>query len=60
LTKEKKAIKKSEAAAAVGEELGQALLKKNIKTAVFDRGRFAYHGRVAQVAEGLRKSGIAV
>ncbi len=61
VTKDKShALKKSEAALAVGEELGRILLKKKIELALFDRGRFAYHGRVAQVAEGLRKAGIKV
>lgn len=51
-------LKKSEAAFEVGKKLGQQLLEKNIKTAVFDRSRFTYLGRVKQLAEGIRAAGI--
>lgn len=42
----------------VGEQLGEALTKIGIKEAVFDRGGYIYHGRVAAVAEGIREKGI--
>ena len=32
--------------------------KKGIKTAVFDRGGFVYHGRVKAVAEACREAGV--
>lgn len=51
---------KSEEAFKVGEELGNLLLKKKIKEAVFDRGYYKYAGRVKNVAEGLRKVGIKI
>lgn len=34
--------------------------KKGIKTMVFDRNGYVYHGRVKQVAESLRENGIKI
>lgn len=42
----------------VGEELGKKLIAKKIKTIVFDRNGYLYHGRVKAVADGLRKAGL--
>lgn len=42
----------------VGKELGERARKAGIHAARFDRGRYQYHGRVAQVAEGVRASGV--
>jgi len=42
----------------VGKELAKRALKKKIKEVVFDRGGYAYHGRVKQVAEGAREGGL--
>jgi large subunit ribosomal protein L18 len=44
--------------AKLGEVMADRLKKKNITNAVFDRNGYLYHGRVASVAEGLRKAGI--
>ena len=49
---------KKEKAAKVGESLAQKPVKAKITKIVFDRGGFAYHGRVAALAEGLRKGGL--
>lgn len=49
---------KTEKALKVGEELAKKALSKKIKAIVFDRGGFKYHGRVAALAEGLRKGGL--
>lgn len=46
------------AARAVGRLLGQRALDKGVKQVVFDRGGFAYHGRVAGLADGARESGL--
>lgn len=47
-----------EGARAVGEEISRKALVKNIKTVVFDRGGYKYHGRVKALAEGARESGL--
>jgi large subunit ribosomal protein L18 len=53
-------IKKSEQAKNVGLSLGKILLEKKVKTAVFDRGQYAYNGRVKALCEGLREAGIKI
>lgn len=57
LKSDKKTAKK-ERAYQVGITLAQELKKKKIETIVFDRGGFLYHGRVAEVAKGLREGGL--
>jgi large subunit ribosomal protein L18 len=42
----------------LGEILGQRLIEKNIKTVVFDRNGYLYHGVVKAMAEGARKAGV--
>lgn len=42
----------------VGEQLAKKALAKKIKKIVFDRGGFRYQGRIAALAEGLRKGGL--
>ena len=51
-------MKKVELAAQVGEEVAKLALAKKIKTVVFDRNGFMYHGRIKAVAEGARKGGL--
>lgn len=47
-----------EAAKAVGAEVAKLALEKGIKTVVFDRSGYVYHGRVAALAEGAREGGL--
>jgi large subunit ribosomal protein L18 len=47
-----------EVAETIGKNLAAAALKKNIKTVVFDRGSYAYHGKVKAVAAGARAGGL--
>ncbi len=42
----------------MGLTLAGDLKKKNIQKVVFDRGGYKYHGRVENIAEGLREGGI--
>ena len=47
-----------EAATSVGTRLGERAKAAGITSAVFDRGGFRYHGRVAAVADGARDAGL--
>ena len=47
-----------EAAKKVGLMVAQKALDKGIKTVVFDRGGYVYHGRVQELAEGAREGGL--
>jgi len=47
-------------AVAVGELLARRAVQIGIVRAVFDRGGFAYHGRVAALADAVRRNGLEV
>lgn len=47
-----------EGAKAVGALIAKRALEKGIKSVVFDRGGYLYHGRVAALAEGARENGL--
>ena|SRR3989344_1683118 len=49
---------KTEAAYEVGKLLAQKATEKKIKTAVFDRSGYRYHGRVKSLADGAREGGL--
>ena len=49
---------KSEVAALVGSVIAERALDKGIKSVVFDRGGFKYHGRARALAEAARKGGL--
>jgi large subunit ribosomal protein L18 len=60
LEKELKDIKATVAGAGqLGEIIGKRLLERNIKTVVFDRNGYLYHGIVKALADGTRKAGIS-
>jgi len=42
----------------VGKAIAEAATKKGIKSVVFDRNGFIYHGRVQSLAEGAREGGL--
>ena len=48
----------TDAAKKLGELVAENALGKNIKTVVFDRNGFLYHGRVKALAEGAREKGL--
>ncbi len=50
---DKKAIARN-----VGLELAKRSLENGIEKVVFDRNKFAYHGRVKALADGLREGGL--
>jgi large subunit ribosomal protein L18 len=57
----KKALKSTsniDAATAVGKAVAEKAKKAGVKTVIFDRGRFLYHGRVKAVAEAAREAGL--
>ncbi|HVA96895.1 MAG TPA: 50S ribosomal protein L18 [Candidatus Acidoferrales bacterium] len=49
-----------ESAKQVGVEIAKLAIAKKIKEVAFDKGRFAYHGRVKAVAEGAREGGLSL
>ena len=50
---------KSERVQVVGKTIAEAMIAKGIKTCVFDRGGYLYHGRVKALAEAAREGGLA-
>ena len=46
------------AATAVGKEIAERAIAKEIKNVVFDRGGYIYHGRVKALAEAAREAGL--
>jgi len=47
-----------EAAAQVGKDIAEKAIAKKIKTVVFDRSGYIYHGRVKALAEAAREAGL--
>jgi large subunit ribosomal protein L18 len=49
---------KTAAAAYIGQLIATRAAEKGIKSVVFDRNGFLYHGRVKAVSDGARKAGL--
>ena len=47
-----------DAAKAVGADIAKKAIAKKIKTIVFDRSGYVYHGRVKALAEAAREAGL--
>ena len=47
-----------EVATLVGKLIAEKAIKQGIKNVVFDRGGYIYHGRIKNLAEGARESGL--
>lgn len=56
----KSAGDKTTLAHAVGIEFAKKARAEGIEAAVFDRGRYLYHGRVKAVADGIREGGLKI
>lgn len=48
----------AEAAKEVGVLIAKRAIEKNIKTVVYDRGGYVYHGVVKELAEAAREAGL--
>lgn len=57
---EKKEKSKVSRSFELGKLIAKHLEEKKIKSVVFDRGGYRYHGRVKAVADGLREGGLTV
>ena len=58
-TNQKEFGKKSKAAAKeIGKQIAELAKKLNVQTVIFDRGRYKYHGHVAELASGAREAGL--
>ena len=49
---------KVEVAKAVGKAIAEKAVQSGIKSVVFDRGGYLYHGRVKSLADGAREGGL--
>ncbi len=57
-TKAKQPNAQVERAHALGKLVAERALKAGVSAVMFDRGRYAYHGRVKAVATGAREGGL--
>lgn len=58
--REMKKVKNTvEGALALGKLVGEKCVAAGIKTVVFDRAGYRYHGKVKAVADGAREAGLA-
>ena len=59
LSKEARQYRKSKKGAQfVGQKIAELAKEKNIDAVVFDRGRFKYHGLIAELANAARENGL--
>ena len=59
LAEDIKGKKKADKAKLVGISVAKKLIAKNVKSVVFDRNGYIYHGRVKNVADGAREAGLS-
>ncbi len=53
-------VNKADQAKLVGKRLAEKAKEKGIKTVVFDRNGYLYHGRVKNLADAARESGLKI
>jgi len=51
---------RQEASFEIGKMIAEKAKEKKIKTVVFDRGSYQFHGRVKQLADGVREGGLVL
>lgn len=56
--RQEKVSGKNAKAFALGVLLAKKAVEKKIKKAVFDKGSYAYHGRISEIARGAREGGL--
>jgi large subunit ribosomal protein L18 len=50
--------KSKEAAREIGKQIAELAKKQNIHSVVFDRGRYKFHGVIAELANSAREAGL--
>jgi len=50
--------KSKDAAREIGKQIAELAKKKNINSVIFDRGRYKYHGVIAELANSAREAGL--
>ena len=51
-------VKSKEAAREIGKKIAELAKQYNVNSVVFDRGRFKYHGVIAELANSAREAGL--
>lgn len=50
--------KSKEAAREIGKQIAHLAKERNVSTVIFDRGRYKFHGLIAELATGAREAGL--
>lgn len=50
--------KSKESAREIGKQIAELAKKKNISSVIFDRGRYKFHGVIAELANAAREAGL--
>lgn len=60
LSQKEPALKKKskETALEIGKQIAGLAKKQNINSVIFDRGRYKFHGVIAELAKGAREAGL--
>jgi large subunit ribosomal protein L18 len=51
-------LKSKESAREIGKKIAELAMKRKINSVIFDRGRYKFHGIVAELASGAREAGL--
>lgn len=58
VNQEKFGRKSKEAAREIGKQIAALAKQHNVDSVIFDRGRYQYHGHIAELATGAREAGL--